>query len=99
MVPCKFHLINLMPTVREAQALAAVILSVIGIIQSAGLSTFDAQSSGIWAAYSLPHLSERIALGIVGSQVISIIRENGRDTIIQKTAVELGSLQSRILVN
>jgi hypothetical protein len=56
-----------MPTVREAQALAAVILSVIGIIQSAGLSTFYAQSSGIWAAYSLAHLPERITLGIVGS--------------------------------
>ena len=99
MVPCKFHFINLMPAVREAQALAAVTLSVIGIIQSAGLSTLDARSSGIWAAYSLPHLPERIALGIVGSRVISIIIENGRGTTIQETAVEPGSLQSRILVN
>ena len=79
--------------------MAAVTLSVIGIIQSAGLSTLDAQSSGIWAAYSLPHLLERIALGIVGSEAISIIIENGRDTTIQETAVEAGSLQSRILVN
>ena len=88
-----------MSTGRVALSLAAVSFTAIGIIQSAELSALDVQSSGIRAAYALPHLPERIALGIVGSQVITIIIENGRDTIIQETAVESGSLQSRILVN
>ena len=88
-----------MSTGRVALSLAAVSFTAIGIIQSAELSALDVQSSGIRAAYGLPHLPERIAVGIVGSQVITIIIENGRDTIIQETAVESGSLQSRILVN
>ena len=88
-----------MSTGRVALSLAAVSFTAIGIIQSAELSALDVQSSGIRAAYALPNLPERIAVGIVGSQVITIIIENGRDTIIQETAVESGSLQGRILVN
>ena len=88
-----------MSIVRVVLSLAAVSFTAIGIIQSAELSALDVQSSGIRAAYALPNLPERIAVGIVGSQVITIIIENGRDTIIQETAVESGSLQSRILVN
>lgn len=86
-------------TVRAVLSLAAVSFTAIGIIQSAELSALDVQSSGIRAAYALPYLPERFAVGILGSQVISIIIENGRDTITQETAVESGSLQSRILVN
>ena len=88
-----------MSTVRVALSLAAVSFTAIGIIQSAELSALDAQPGGIRAAYAPPHLPERIAVGILGSQVISIIIENGRDTIIHETAIESGSLQSRILVN
>ena len=77
-----------MSTARVALSVAAVTLTSVGIIQSAELSALDVQSSGIRAEYALPHLPERIAVGIVGSQVISII-----------IAVESGSLQSRILVN
>lgn len=88
-----------MSTARVALSVAAVTLTLVGIIQSAELSALDAQPGGIRAAYSLPHLPEQIAVGIVGSLVISIIIENGRDTVIQETAVESGSLQSRILVN
>jgi len=88
-----------MSIVRVVLSLAAVSFTAIGIIQSAELSALDVQSSGIRAAYALPNLPERIAVGIVGSQVITIIIENGRDTIIQETAVESGSLQGRILVN
>jgi tryptophan synthase alpha subunit len=78
---------------------AAVTLTSVGIIQSAELSVLDVQGGGIRAASSLRHLPEQIAVGVVGSQVVSIIIENGRDTIIQETAVESGSLQSRILVD
>jgi hypothetical protein len=88
-----------MSTVRVALSLAAVSLTAIGIIQSAELSTLDAQLSGIRGAYALPHLPERIAVGILGSQVISIIIENGQDPIIPEAGVEAGSLKSRILVN
>ena len=77
----------------------AVTLTSVGIIQSAELSALDAQSSRIRAAYYLPNLPERIAVGIVGSHVISIIIENGRDSIIPETVGEAGSLKSRILVN
>ena len=77
----------------------AVTFTSVGIIHSAELSALDAQSSRIRAACYLPNLPERIAVGIVGSHVISIIIENGRDSIIPKTVVEAGSLKSRILVN
>ena len=64
-----------MSTGRVALSLAAVSFTAIGIIQSAELSALDVQSSGIRAAYALPNLPERIAVGIVGSQVITIIIE------------------------